>query len=257
MYIDTHCHLYDEIITEKRENIVREYEKFQVKKVIEMGCNLLTSLEGQSDSKKFNSVYFGAGYHPSDAKDFTNENATEIEKLLKDKKCVCVGEIGLDYHYDTNDKDKQIECFIYQLEMAYKYKLPVSIHSRDATLDTLNILKERKNKLSYSGVIHCFSGSKETAKEYLNLGLYLGFGGTSTFKNARNVLEVLEIVPMEKCLTETDSPYLAPVPFRGEINTPKNIPIIAQKVCEIKGIDFEMGCEILCQNAHNLFTKLN
>lgn len=255
MYIDTHCHLHDPKFLDN-ESIVSEYLKFGVNKAINMGCCLETSLGGKTLSEQYESVYFGAGYHPSDANDWDKHNATEIEKLLSHKKCVAVGEIGLDYHYGSENKEKQKECFIAQLELAKAFKLPVSIHSRDATQDTVNLLKENKDKLVYGGVLHCFSGSEETAKEYIKLGLFIGFGGTLTFKNARSVLEVAKAIPLEACLTETDCPYLSPEPYRGQINTPKNIPIIVDKLASVKGLELESVKEAVYQNALKLFNKI-
>ena len=140
--------------------------------------------------------------------------------------------------------------------MAKAYKLPVSIHSRDATQDTVNLLKENKDKLIYGGVLHCFSGSVETAREYLKLGLKIGFGGTLTFKNARSVLDVAKEIPLEYCLTETDCPYLSPEPYRGQLNTPKNIPIIVDKLASVKGMDLELVKQTVYQNALKLFNKI-
>lgn len=256
MYIDTHAHLHDPKFPDIEE-VVYEYQKFGVDKALNMGCCLETSVGGKTLSEKFESIYFGAGYHPSDANDWDNQNAIEIEKLLSHEKCVAVGEIGLDYHYGNENKDKQKACFIEQLELAKSYKLPVSIHSRDATLNTITLLKENKDKLVYGGVLHCFSGSVETVKEYLKLGLYIGFGGTLTFKNARSVLEVAEYLPLDRCLTETDCPYLSPEPYRGQRNSPKNIPIIVDKLATVKGIDVECVKETVYQNALNLFNKIS
>lgn len=256
MYIDTHCHLYDERFTDV-DKIVDEYLKYQVTTAINMGCYLECSKMGKAYAEKYPSVYFGAGFHPNDATKWDDGQKEEIKKLLTHDKCVCVGEIGLDYHYGEENKEKQKQVFIEQIKLAYEYNLPISIHSRDATQDTVNILKEYRDCLKFGGVMHCFSGSKETAKEYLDLGLYIGFGGTLTFKNARNLLEVASFCPTKRILTETDSPYLSPEPFRGQINTPKNIPIIVNKLATIKNIDMEEMAKIIMINAKNLFTKLN
>ena len=255
MYIDTHCHLHDPKFPEV-ESVVSEYLKFGVDKALNMGCCLETSLGGKMLAEQFESVYFGAGYHPSDANAWNSQKALEIEKLLSHAKCCAVGEIGLDYHYGIDNKDKQKECFVAQLELAKAYKQPVSIHSRDATADTLTLLKENKDKLIYGGVLHCFSGSVETAREYLKLGLHIGFGGTLTFKNAKSLLEVARDVPLDRCLTETDCPYLSPEPYRGKLNSPKNIPIIVDKLASVKGMDVESVRTSVYQNAKNLFNKI-
>ncbi len=256
MYIDTHCHLHDEKFDGIIDRVVLEYEKYGIKAVIDMGCTYNTSLIGKTLSEKYQSVYFGAGVHPSDAKDFTEEDYYKIKELLSHEKCVAVGEIGLDYYWDKSYNDIQKRVLIAQLELAKETKMPFSLHSRDATLDTLTILKENKDKIVNGGVIHCFSGSKETAKEYMDLGLYIGFDGPITFKNADKPREVVKYVPKEYILTETDSPYLAPEPKRGKLNTPENIPIILEKIASVKGLDLEELKSVVYLNAKNLFKKL-
>ncbi len=255
MFIDTHCHLHDEKLV-NHDDIVKNYEREKVTKVINMGCCLKTSAIGKTLAEKYQSIYFAVGYHPSDVADFNDEKLEKIEELAKHDKCVAIGEIGLDYHWQGYDKEKQKDAFIKQLELAKNMKLPASIHSRDATDDMLKTLKENKDKLVYGGVMHCFSGSKETAMELIKLGLYISFAGTVTFKNAVNLKDVAKFVPLDRCLTETDSPYLAPHPFRGTLNEPKNIPFIAGHVAELKNIDVnELASQVL-KNAKTLFKKL-
>lgn len=251
MYIDTHCHLDDD-----RFNVIEEVEKFLrvgVSKVINVGCNLKSTLKGKEFSEQFDGVYFGAGFHPSDCNAYDQNAEDVIIKLLSDKKCVAVGEIGLDYHWQPFDKEVQERVFLRQLELAKEYKLPVSVHCRDATEDMLKLLKENKSKLCYGGVIHCFSGSIETAKELLNLGFYLGFGGTVTFKNARKTVEVANFCPNDRILTETDCPYLSPEPFRGQTNSPERIPIITSFLATLKGFDNVQFAKIVMENANKLF----
>ena len=255
MYIDTHCHIDDKRYTDI-DSVINEYLRDGITKVINVGCNVKSSIDGKNLAEKYDSVYFAAGFHPSDINDFNDSSLNEIKKLLSHKKCVAVGEIGLDYHWQPYDKNLQQKGFISQLEVAKEYKLPVSVHLRDATEDAIKLFKDNKDKLAYGGVIHCFSGSVETAKTLLDLGFYIGFGGTLTFKNANKLLDVARYVPIDKCLTETDSPYLAPHPHRGETNTPKHIPLVVYKLADLKGVSMEEMANAVYNNAHELFKKL-
>lgn len=255
MFIDTHCHIDDQKIVDL-DDVVSDYLKDGVDTVINMACNLNSCATGMALSQKYPSVYFASGFHPSDANDVTNEDLYRLKSYLTQDKCVAVGEIGLDYHWDGFDKQKQKQVFISQIELAKEFKLPVSIHSRDATEDMINILKDNKDKLVYGAVMHCFSGSKETASQLLKLGLYISFAGTLTFKNAKNLVEVAEFVPSDYCLTETDSPYLAPHPFRGTLNTPKNVSLVCARLAEIKGVPIEQMASAVKENAKRLFKKL-
>jgi TatD DNase family protein len=250
MYIDTHCHLDDDRFNV--DEVVNNFLRVGVSKVINVGCNLKTTQFAKDLSEKYESVYFASGNHPSDIDAFNDEVCNELICLAKHKKCVAIGEIGLDYHWEGFDKTKQIDAFIRQLEIAHTLKLPVSLHSRDATKDMMDILKSHSSILM-GGVMHCFSGSKETAKEVMDLGLMIGFGGTVTFKNAKNVVEVADFCPVDYILTETDCPYLSPEPYRGQLNEPKNIPIILDKLSKIKNIENEKLCEIIMNNANRVF----
>ena len=256
MFTDTHCHLHDPKIADVR-TVVGEALNAGVDKIINMGCCLETSMTGKELAESFKSVYFAAGYHPSDADKFSPDTADKIKELTLHEKCVAIGEIGLDRYWKENpDIEIQKKCFVSQLEIAKECKLPVSIHCRDATEIMLNILKSNKDKLLYGGVMHCFAGSKETARELLNLGLYISFGGTLTFKNAANLLEVAEFASLERCLTETDSPYLAPHPLRGTVNQPKNVVLVAEKLAALKNKSTAEIAEIVRQNSLRLFKKL-
>ncbi len=255
MYIDTHCHLHDPKLFDT-DMVVKEYLSLNVNTVINMGCCAKTSIEGKNLSEKYPSIYFATGCHPSDVGGFDNDEFDKIKQLTTHEKCVAIGEIGLDYYWEPYDKELQKKAFIAQMELAKESRLPICIHCRNATGEMLEILKQNKEKLNYGGVMHCYSGSVETASELVKLGLYISFGGTLTFKNARQLIEVAKFVPEELCLTETDSPYLAPHPLRGTVNTPKNIPIITQCLANIKGIEVEKLSEIIMKNAKRLFTKL-
>ena len=255
MYIDTHCHLYDSKFDDI-DGVIKEYTKEKVKYAINMGCDKESSIGGKTLAEKYESVYFASGFHPSDVGALDSEAFKIIESLLTHEKCVALGEIGLDYHFMPYDKEKQIEGFIMQLELANRYNLPISIHSRDATQDMIELLTKNKHLLKNGGVMHCYSGSVETSKILLDLGLYIGFGGTVTFKNARNLLEVAKFVPIDRMLTETDCPYLSPEPYRGKINSPKNIPIICAFLSNLKGMDNVEFAGLILNNSKRLFYKL-
>ena len=254
-FIDTHAHLCDEKLPDT-EQVIKNFTINGVEKVINMACCIDTAKRARVMSDEYEELYFASGIHPMDLKDAKDGDLELVEKIADHPKCVAIGEIGLDYYWDKSYKEKQKQGLIYQLELAEKLKLPFSFHSREATLDTLTILKENKSKLKYGGVLHCYAGSVETAREILKLGLKFGFGGTSTFKNARSVLEVASFLPREAILVETDCPFLAPEPLRGTVNEPKNIPIIVKKLAEIRGEDYEELAEAIYQNTLELFTKL-
>lgn len=256
MFIDTHCHLHDPKLIGDIDSHVQEFVRDGVDIAINSACCALTSQMGRDLAEKYPSVYFMTGCHPSDINGFNDEEFERIEKLTSHEKCVAVGEIGLDYHWEPYDKIKQQEGFIKQIELAFNSKLPICIHSRDATADTLKILKENKAKLQYGAVMHCFSGSKETANEVLNMGLYISFAGPLTFKNANSLIDVAKFVPEDRCLTETDCPYLTPHPFRGKLNSPKNVSLVTARLAEIKGIALDVMAKKVMENAKRLFKKL-
>lgn len=255
MFIDTHCHLHDDKLIDK-DKVVENYLRDGVEAVINMGCCAKTSLMGKDLAEKYPSVYFATGCHPSDSNGFDEKEFETIRSLASHPKCVAVGEIGLDYYWKPFDKEKQADCFIKQIEFAKEAKLPICIHNRDATADTLKILKDNKEKLTYGGVMHCYSGSVETASEVLKLGLYISFAGPLTFKNARSLLDVAKFVPEDRCLTETDCPYLAPHPLRGTVNEPKNVTITSAFLAELKGREVTEFASVLTNNAKTLFYKI-
>lgn len=254
MYIDTHCHLDDEKFTDVKEE-VNKYLAAGVDTVINAGYNLASSENGKKLSEKFPSVYFAVGFHPSDSAYYDDIAEKRLIELAAEKKCVAIGEIGLDYHWDY-DKKIQKEIFERQLYLAYKVGLPFCIHSREATKDTFDILKSNKRYIGRGGVMHCFSGSKETCAEYLDLGLYIAFGGTVTFKNSVNVKEAAAFTPTDRILTETDSPYLSPEPKRGRVNSPENVAIVCDYLSALKNADKAEFAEQVKNNAKRLFVKL-
>ena len=255
MFVDTHCHLDDERFNDFAE-LYNLIENEQVDFAINMGCDLASSIRGKEFAENYSKIYFGAGFHPNEVEKFNYNDLDLIKKLTSHEKCVAVGEIGLDFHYEGFDKELQQKVFVSQLELAKETKLPISIHCRDATESTVNLLKTNKNLLEYGGVMHCYSGSIETAKILLDLGLYISFAGTLTFKNAKNLVEVASFLPIDRILTETDSPYLSPEPFRGKVNNPSMVKFVAKRLAEIKNLSLDFLCEQIRCNAKKLFYKI-
>lgn len=248
MFIDTHCHLsledYDDI-----DLVIKENRESGIEKIIISGCTKDSIQESLDLSSKYSDLYVTIGYHPSEASNTSLDDLRNLEKCLKNEKVVGIGEIGLDYHYGKEDINEQKNLFRMQLELADKYKLPVVIHSRDATNDTIDILKEFPN---VHGDIHCFSGSVETARIYISMGYYIGIGGVVTFKNS-NLYKVVLDIGIENILLETDSPYLTPDPYRGKINSSKYIPIIANKIADILNISLFDVSQKTINNTLSLF----
>ena len=248
MFIDTHCHLsledYDDI-----DLVVKENRENYIDKIIISGYSRDTIKETLDLIDKYYDVYATIGYHPSEADITTDRDLSLLEEQIKHEKVVGIGEIGLDYHYGSDNKDKQIDLFRKQMELASKYKLPVVIHSRDAVEDTIKILKEYPDVV---GDMHCFSGSLEVANIYISMGYKLGIGGVVTFKNS-NLYKVVESVGLENIILETDSPYLTPEPFRGKKNSSKYVIYIAKKIAEILDVPIEKVSEITTLNAVSLF----
>ena len=256
MYIDSHAHLNDKAFENERKQIVENYLSVGVNKIINAAFDLDSSKLGQALADEFKSVYFSAGVHPEYAHTVNDGCILGLKEIIKDKKCVAVGEAGLDYHYEGYDKKVQAVAFERQLQLAKDSKLPIIIHSRDATEDMVNILKGNKELLEYSGVMHCFSGSKETAKIFLDMGLYISFSGVVTFKNAPILQEVARYVPRDRYLAETDCPYMAPVPNRGKQNQPAYVKFVYQKLAELKEIEEEVCVKEIVNNTLTLFKGL-
>ena len=248
MFTDTHCHLSKEDYDNINEVIDRAKQN-KVDRVIICGCDKKGIMEAVDIANKYPNIYLELGFHPSEANITTKEDLNWLKEIIKNNnKVVAIGEIGLDYHWEKDNKDKQKELFINQINLSKELNLPVVIHSRDSFQDTYDILKESNVKAD----IHCFSGSLENAKRYTSLGLYLGIGGVLTFKNT-NLRDTLKEIDMKYILLETDSPYLAPVPFRGEQNEPKNVKIVAETISDIKGITLEEVSNITENNIKELF----
>ena len=247
MFIDTHCHLsyedYDDI-----DLVIKENRAAGVNKIIISGCSKDWIEESIKLSKVYNDVYVTLGYHPSEADNVSESMLLDLRKQLLNDKVVGLGEIGLDYYYGKDNKKKQLELFEEQLKIAEEMNLVVVIHSRDATEDTINCLR----KYNVKGVIHCFSGSVETAKVYVSMGYKLGIGGVVTFKNSK-LPEVVKNVGINNIVLETDAPYLAPTPYRGQQNSSKYIPVIAEFIADFLDISIEEVEKITSDNARELF----
>lgn len=247
MFIDTHCHLsredYDDI-----DLVIKENREAGVNKIIISGCSKDWIDESLELSKQYEDVFVTLGYHPSEVEMVDDLLLDDLRNKLKSNKVVGLGEIGLDYYYGKDNKNQQLELFEKQLKIAEEMGLVVVIHSRDATEDTINCLK----KYNVTGVIHCFSGSVETAKIYVNMGYKLGIGGVVTFKNSK-LYEVVKEVGLENIVLETDSPYLTPTPFRGQKNSSKYIPLIAECIADILNTSIQNVADITTNNASNLF----
>lgn len=249
---DSHAHYTDKAFNDDRKILLDSLKESGICGVINCGADLESSQKSLELSEKYEYMYFSCGIHPEEVNNLPNNYIELIKNMTKHKKCVAIGEIGLDYYWRQDNKEKQKEVFKEQILLAKELNLPVIIHSRDAHNDTLEILKETNPK----GVLHCFSGSVETAKEVLKLGLYIGFGGALTFKNARKAVEVMEMLPLERLLLETDCPYMAPVPMRGKRNDSTLIPYVAEKISEIKNIPAQEIIDIATENTKSLF-KIN
>lgn len=247
LIFDTHAHYEDPVFSENFDVLITKMKNSGVGGIITCGCDKESSLKALALAERYDIVYAAVGIHPGNIDSGTT--IAEIRELLSHPKCVAVGEIGLDYYWRQDNKAEQKEIFKAQLQLANEFDLPVLVHDRDAHADTLEILKEYKPK----GVVHAFSGSVEMAREIIKLGLYLGVGGVLTFKNARALPAVVNDTPIEKLLLETDAPYLAPVPHRGETNNSAMIDYVAEKMAEIKEISKNEVLLKTFNNAKNLF----
>ncbi len=246
---DTHAHYFKEDFGEDLDSILADLPSKNVERVIAVGCDLPSSEEEIALAARYDYIYAAAGIHPEQAAKVPENWEEELECLLKRDKVVALGEIGLDYHYPEPPKDIQKTVFVRQLELAGRLGFPVIIHSRDASGDTLDILREYKPH----GVLHCFSGSTETAREVVKLGMYVGFTGVLTFKNSKKAWAACEAVPIERLLLETDCPYMAPAPHRGERCDSSMIRFTAAKMGEIKGVSEEEMINLARENAERLF----
>lgn len=250
---DTHCHLNSENFSSDIEGYLKRAKEAGVAKFAVIGWDLVSSQKAIELAEKFEEVYAVVGIHPSDVFKSQESDFLAIEELLKHPKVVALGEIGLDYywHKESMEHEVQKKYFIKQIEIANKMKMPVVIHMRDASQDTLEIL--RKYPVKRGGVMHCFSSSLEMAREFIKLDFYIGLGGPLTFKNAKEPKRVAKEIPLEKIVIETDSPYLAPHPFRGKQNESSYLPLVLEELASIKEMEKEKVADILMQNSLKLF----
>jgi len=246
---DSHAHYDSEAFDADRKELLSALPTQGVCGIVNCGSDMASSLKSLELADEFDYVYAACGVHPHEAEGCKQGYISVLEKLCKEKKCVAVGEIGLDYHYDFSPRDIQQRVFEEQLALAKELDMPVIIHDREAHEDTFNLLK----KYSPKGVVHCFSGSAETAKEIVKLGMYIGLGGAVTFKNARKPREVAEVVPADRLLIETDCPYMTPVPFRGKRCDSSFIPYTAEVIAEVRGVTPQEILDLTRANANKLF----
>ena len=256
-FFDSHAHLDDEKFNEDREKLIEEIKKSGIDKFISAGYSLEGSKKGIELASKYDFIYTTSGISPNDIPQTEEElwiTLEKIEKMAKEnKKVVAIGEIGLDYYWEKEEKMRKLQkiAFIEQIKIANKLDLPIVIHTREAVMDTLQILKE--NYVEKHGVFHCCPLNRELVKEALKLGFYISFAGPITFKNSKNASEIIEMVPNNKMLIETDSPYLAPEPVRGTRNNPMNVKYIAQKVADVKKLSLEEVAKLTYENAEKIF----
>ena len=250
MYFDSHAHLDDRRFDEDREVIFEDLKNHGVDLIMNIGCDLKSSLQSIALAHQYPFVYAAVGSHPDDAAQLNDELLALYRRLCADEKVKAIGEIGLDYHYEDPPREVQLPAFRRQLELARELGLPVIVHEREAHADGMELVRQFPE---LTGVFHCYSGALEQAKELVKRGWYIGFTGVVTFKNARKALEVAEWLPLDRILIETDCPYMAPEPHRGRRNDSRYVPLVAAKLAELRGISPEEMGEITTENAKRLF----
>ena len=249
LIFDTHAHYDDKSFDEDRSEVLKMLPKNNVFAVVNAGADIESSVKSIEISKEYDYVYASVGIHPENIPDDKSDYMKILEDLLKNEKVVAIGEIGLDYHYTKDNKADQIELFENQINLAVNHDLPIMVHDREAHGDTMDLLKKHNPK----GIVHCFSGSVEMAKEVIKLGMYIGIGGLITFKNAKTAVSVVENIPLSSIVLETDAPYMTPVPFRGTRCNSSHIKYTAEKIAKIKKIDVNEVLKITKENALKLF----
>ncbi len=256
-YIDVHCHL-DGRHFEELDGLFARLKACGVEKVITCGVDLPTSIAVKEIAERYEGCFFTAGFHPTELKDYKEEDLEKIAELSRHEKCVAIGEIGLDYHYPDTDKALQKEVFLKQLKLADDLGLPVEIHSRNSAEDMNEILKSNSSLLKNGFLLHCYSHSVELALELEREGAYFSFGGTSTYSGSKKARRCISSLGIDRLLTETDSPYMSPASRAGQFpNTPESIPEILNNIAALQGVDEEFCADKVWTNAHTLFKKLN
>lgn len=252
MIFDTHAHYDDEAFDGDREELLDSFTKNGIEAVVNIAADIASTKTTLELTVKYPFIYGTAGVHPSSTAELDEEKFAWLKEVVKEPKIVAVGEIGLDYYWPEPDREIQKRWFGRQLSLAREAGLPVSIHSRDAAKDTLDIMKAQ-NARDIGGVIHCFSYGTDMAREYLDMGFFIGVGGVLTFKNAKKLKEVVAYAPVEQLVLETDCPYMSPEPYRGRRNSSLNLPYVAKAMAEIKGLEPEEIIEITNRNARRLY----
>lgn len=254
MYIDTHVHLNNDRLASHIDEVISDAFKQGVTKMVVVGYDVKTSQKAIELAHQYEFCYAIVGYHPTEIKEYKENEYKMLEEMAKDEKVIAIGEVGFDFHWDVTTKEEQLRAFIRQIEIAKKYHLPLSIHSRDAHQITFDTLKtHRANQVG--GIMHSYSGSVEMAKEYVKMNFCFGISGPITFKNGKNMQEVVKELDIQYFVSETDAPYLTPEPFRGTENGPKYIPLIVKKMATLKGIsEVEMANKIM-ENANRIFRR--
>lgn len=252
MIFDTHAHYDDEAFENDREELFDQMKAAGIDFVVNIGANMASSRETVAMCSKYPFMYGAVGVHPSDSEEINEDTFQELRELARKDKIVAIGEIGLDYYWPEPSREVQKPALEAQIALAKEVNLPIVIHSRDAAKDTADMLSALKAG-ECGGVIHCFSYGKEMAREFLNMGFYIGVGGVVTFKNAKKLKEAVEYIPMDRILLETDCPYLAPTPYRGKRNSSLYLPYVAEEIARIKNISYEEVLAITMANAKNMY----
>lgn len=252
MIFESHAHYDDEAFDEDREELLSSFKEHGIDKVINVGASLASCRATLRLMEEYPFIYGAMGVHPGETAKLDEESYAWLREQCSTDKVVAVGEIGLDYHWQEPEEHIQKLWFERQIELAREVRLPVIIHSREAAKDTLDMMQALRAE-EMGGVVHCYSYTKELAREYLRMGYYFGIGGVVTFHNAKKLKEAVEYIPMDRILLETDSPYLAPEPNRGRRNSSLNLPYVAQAIAKLKGISYDEVVEITAQNAGRLF----
>lgn len=252
MLVDSHAHVDDERFDADRDQVLARAAAAGVSLIVNIGADMESSARSIALAEQYQAVYAAVGMHPHDAKDMRESDYIQLERWTAHPKVVAIGEIGLDYHYDLSPRPVQKEVFLRQLDLARKTGKPFIVHEREAHADMLDIIRTAARDLK--GVFHCFSGSVETAREYLKMGFYISVAGPVTFAKAAKTKDVARFVPLDKLLVETDSPYLTPQPFRGKRNEPAYVRLVAEEISRLRDVSLEELAEATTNNVRNLFS---
>lgn len=249
-FFDSHAHYNDERFFDNKKELIKDMFNDEITNIVCAGYSLVSSKDAIDIANSFSHVFATCGISPNDIGEHVENELKKLEEVAREKKCVAIGEIGLDYHWNKENKELQKNVFVKQIGMANRLELPIVIHTREAVMDTIQILKE--NQVLKKGIFHCCPLNQELIKEGLKLGFYISFSGNVTFKNAKSEA-CINLVPMDRILIETDSPYLSPEPYRGETNTSRNVKLVAKKIADVKGMSLEEVARITRQNAMSIF----